>query len=97
MLNLLNISHFSSTARTAAMAKRAQQESGEERVTAKSRPLMNLTERMPSVVSSSTSLNPGRTSYGYQDPGKSVASDDRTGKPVQLSQPDYSQEDYGRS
>ena len=38
LLNLFNISHFSSTACTAAMAKRAQQESGEERVTAKSRP-----------------------------------------------------------
>ena len=56
------ISHFSSTACTAAMAKRAQQESGEERVTAKSRPMMNLTARMPSVVSSSTSSNPGRIS-----------------------------------
>ena len=80
LLNLFNISHFSSTACTAAMAKRAQQESGEERVTAKSRPMMNLTARMPSVVSSSTSSNPARTSYGYQDPGKSVASDDRSGK-----------------
>ena len=79
------------------MAKRAQQGSGEERVTAKSRPMMNLTARIPSVVSSSTSSNPERTSYGYQDPGKSVASDDRTGKPVQPSQPDYSQEDCGRS
>ena len=81
LLNLFNISHFSSTACTAAMAKRAQQESGEERVTAKSKPMMNLTARMPSVVSSSTSSNPGRTSYGYQDPGKSVAGDDRSGKP----------------
>ena len=78
------------------MAKRAQQGSGEERVTAKSRPLMNLTARMPSVVSSSTSSNPGMTSYGFQDPGKSVASDDGTGKPVEPSRPDYMQEDYGR-
>ena len=31
LLNLFHISHFSSTARTVAMAKRAQQESGEER------------------------------------------------------------------
>ena len=85
MLNLFNISHFSSTACTAAMAKRAQQESGEERVTAKSRPMMNLTARMPSVVSSSTSSNPLRTSYGYQDPGKSVAGDDRSGKPEKTS------------
>ena len=60
LLNLLNISHFSS-AICSAMAKRVQQESGEERVTAKSRPLINLTARMPSVVSSSTSSYPGRT------------------------------------
>ena len=59
LLNLFDINHFSSTACTAAMAKRAQQESGKERVTSKSRPMMNLTARMPSVVSSSTSSNPG--------------------------------------
>ena len=97
LLNLFNISHFSSTACSAAMAKRVQQESGEERVTAKSRPMMNLTARMPSIVSSSASSNPGRTSYGYQDPGKSVASDDRSGKPEKPSQPGYSKEDYGQS
>ena len=67
------------------MAKRAQRGSGEERVTAKSRRMMNLTARMPSVVPSSTSSNPGRTSYGYQDPGKSVANDDRSGKPEKTS------------
>ena len=97
LLNLLNISHFSSTAYTAAMAKRAQQESGEERVTAKSRSVMNLTARMPSVVSSSNSSNPGRTSYGYQDPRKSVASDDRSVKLEKPSPPGYSKEDYGQS
>ena len=97
LLNLFNISHFSSTACTAAMAKRAQQGSGEERVTAKSRPMRNLTARMPSVVSSSTSPNPVRTSYGYQDPGKSVAVDDRSGKPDRPSPPGYSKEDYGQS
>ena len=58
---------------------------------------MNLTARMPSVVSSSTSSNPGRTSYGYQDPGKSVASDDRSGKLERPSPPGYSKEDYGQS
>ena len=58
--------------------------------------MMNLTARTPSVVSS-TSSNPGRTSYGNQDPGKSVLSDDRTGKLVQPSQSDCTQEDYGRS
>ena len=97
LLNLFNISHFSSTACTAAMAKRAQQGSGEERVTAKSRLVMNLTARMPSVVSSSTSSSPGKTSYRYQDPVKSVASDDRSGKLEKPSRPDYSKEDYGRS
>ena len=97
LLSLFRIGHFSSTVCSAAMAKRAQQGSEEERVTAKSRPMMNLTARMPSVVSSSTSSNPGRTSYGYQDPGKSVAGDDRTGKPEKPSPPGYSKEDYGRS
>ena len=97
LLNLFNISHFSSAACTAAMAKRAQQVSGEERVTAESRPMMNLTARMPSVVSSSTSSNRVEDRYGYQDPGKSVASDDRSGKPEKTAQSDYTQEDYGRS
>ena len=79
------------------MAKRNQQESGEERVTAKSRPLMNLTARMPSVVSSSTSLSPGRTSHGYQDPWKSVVVDDRSGQPDRLSPAGSSKLDYDRS
>ena len=79
------------------MAKRAQQGSGEERVTAKSRPMMNLIARMPSVVSSSTLSNPVRTSYGYQDFGKSVASDDRSGKPESPSPPGCSKEDCGQS
>ena len=60
LLSLFNISHFSSTICSAAMAKRVQQGSGEKRVTAKSRPMMNLTARMPSVVSSSTSQTRGR-------------------------------------
>ena len=96
VLCLFNISHFSSTVCSAAMAKRSQQDSGEERVTAKSRPMMNLTARMPSVVSSSTSSNPGRTSYGYQDPGN-VAGDDRSEKPERPSPPGYSKMNYGQS
>ena len=97
LLSLFNISHFSSTVCSAAMAKRIQQESGEERVTAKSRPVMNLTARMPSVVSSSTSLNSWKTWYGYQDPGKSVVVDDRSVKPDRLSPAGYSKLDFGRS
>ena len=38
MLSLFNISHFSSTVCSETMAKRLQQDSGEDRVTAKSRP-----------------------------------------------------------
>ena len=97
LLSLFNISHFSSTVCSAAMAKRIQQESGEERVTAKSRPTMNLTARMPSVVSSSTSSSPGKTWYGYQDPGKSVVVDDRSGQPDRLSPTGYSKSDYDHS
>ena len=96
LLTLFNISHFSSTSCIEAMAKRAQQESGEGRVTAKSRPMMNLTARTPSFVSSSASSKPGRTSYGYQDPEKHVL-DDRTGQPVEMSRSDYAQKDYGLS
>ena len=78
------------------MAKRAQQESGEGRVRAKSRSMMNLTARMHSFVSSSASSDQGRTSYGYQDPERRVL-DDRTGQPVETSRSDYLQEDYGLS
>ena len=59
--------------------------------------MMNLTARTPSFVSSSASSNPVRTSYGYQNPERSVPSDDRTVKPVETSKSDYLQEDYGRS
>ena len=45
LLNLVYISHSSSTVCSAAMAKRIRQESGEERVAARSRPMMNLTAR----------------------------------------------------
>ena len=86
LLNLFNISHFSSTVCSAAMTKRIQQESGAERVTAKARPMMNLTARMSSIVSSSVSSNPMKTWYGYQDLGKSVVEDDRSGKPERLHQ-----------
>ena len=96
-LCLFSISHFSSTVCSAAMAKRIQQESGEERVTAKSRHMMNLTARMSSVVSSSTSSSPEKRWYGNQDPWKSVVVDDRSGQPDRLSPAGYSKLDYDRS
>ena len=63
------------------MAKRSQQDSGGERVTAKSRPMMNLIARTPSHVSSSTSVSPGKKSYGGQNPWSSIAKEDRSVRP----------------
>ena len=63
------------------MAKRSQQDSGEERVTAKSRPVMNLVARTPSFVSSSTSVSPVKRYYGKQDPWRSTGGEDRSGRP----------------
>ena len=69
LLCLFNISHFSSTVCSEAMAKRLQQDSGEERVTAKSRPMMSLIARVPSNISSSTSESPGREAMEIKIPG----------------------------
>ena len=81
LLCLFNISHFSSTVCSAAMAKRFQQDSGEERVTAKSKPMMNLIARTPSHVSS-TSVSPEKRSYGSQDPWNPIAKkEERSGRP----------------
>ena len=77
LLCLFNISHFSSTVCSDTMAQRSQQDSREDRVTAKSRPMMNLIARTPSFVSSSTSVSTGKKHYGSQDPWKSVAGEDR--------------------
>ena len=95
LLTLFNISHFSSTACLAAMAKRAQQNSEEGRVTAKSRPMMNLTARTPSIMSSSASTNPGGTSYGHHEPEQRVL-DDSAGKPAAKPGSSHAQE-YGSS
>ena len=80
LLCLCNISHFSSAVCSDTMAKRSPRDSGEERVTAKSRPMVNLIARTPSFVSSSTSLSPVKKHYGGQDPTKSVAGEDRSGR-----------------
>ena len=83
LLTLFNISHFSSTVCSDTMAKRSQHDSGEERVTAKSRPVMNLIARTPSDVSSSTSVSPVKRSYGNQNPWSAKAErEERTGQPV---------------
>ena len=81
LLCLFNVGHFSSTVCSDIMAKRSQQDSGEERVTAKSRPMMNLVARTPSLVLSSTSVSPVKRCYGSQDPWSSKAKEDRSGRP----------------
>ena len=81
-LCLFNISRFSSTVCSETMAKRSQQDSGEERVTAKSRPMMSLIARVPSHVSSSTSVSLGKRSYGNQNPWSTIAEKgERSGRP----------------
>ena len=83
LLCLFNISHFSSTDCSEVMSKRTQEESGEERVTAKSRPMMSLIARAPSTLSSSASESPGKRSYESQSPLSMQAEKyDRTEKPV---------------
>ena len=70
---LFIISHFSYTVCSEAMAKRSRQDSGEERVTAKSRPMMSLIASSPSNLPSSTSESLEKWSYGNQDPWSAKA------------------------
>ena len=70
LLCLFNISHFSSTNFSEVMSKRTQKDSGEKRVTAKSKPMMNLvsrcSERTPDVFASTASESPGKARYESQ-------------------------------
>ena len=62
LLCLFNIGHFSSINKCKAMSKRTQEDTGEERVTAKSKPMTNLVSRCnvrdPTVLASTASENP---------------------------------------
>ena len=64
LLCLFNISHFSSINNLEAMLKRTPEDAGENRVTAKSKPMMNLVSRYsvrdPNVLASIASEKPGR-------------------------------------
>ena len=60
LLCLFNICHFSSAVCSEVMSERTQKDSGEERVTAKSKSMMSLIARAPSTLSSSASESPGR-------------------------------------
>ena len=65
LLCLFNISHFSSTDCLEVMSKRTQEDTGEERVTAKSKPMMNLVSRCstrnPNVLASTASESQVKT------------------------------------
>ena len=67
LLCLFNLSHFSSTNCSEVMSKRTQKDAGEERVTAKSKPMMNLVSRYrvrdPKVLASTASESPVKTRY----------------------------------
>ena len=87
LLSLLNISHFSSTDYSEVMSKRTQKDSGEERVTAKSKPMMNLvsrcSERTLDVLPSTESESPGKNRHETQFPLSSRTEQHyRTERPV---------------
>ena len=71
LLCLFNISHFSSINNLEAMSKRTQEDAGEERVTAKSKPMMNLVSRYsvrdPNVLAWTASESPGKTKSESQN------------------------------
>ena len=88
LLCLFDISHFSSIDCSEVMSKRTQKDSGEERVTAKSKPMMNLvsrcSERTPDVLASIASESPGKTRHESQFPLSSrTEQHQRTGRPVE--------------
>ena len=69
-LCLFNMGHFNSTDCSEVMSRRTQEESGEERVTAKSKPMMNLvsrcSERTPVVLPSTASESPVKPRHESQ-------------------------------
>ena len=87
-LCLFNISHFSSINSLEAMSKRTQEDAGEERVTAKSKPMMNLVSRYrvrdPNVLASTASESPMNTKSDIQNvPLSSLnVQQTSTGRPV---------------
>ena len=98
LLCLCNISHFSSTNSLEAMSKRTQEDVGEEKVTAKSKPMMNLVsrhrERDANVLASTASESPVKTKSESQEVLLSSWNEQqpRTGRLVMgASSPNYSE------
>ena len=87
LLCLFNISQNSSTDCSEVMSKRTQKDSGEERVTAKSKPMMNLvsrcSEETPVALSSIASESPVKTRHESQSPlSPQIEQHHRTWRPV---------------
>ena len=98
LLCLFNISHFSSTNCLKVMSKRMQEDAGEERVIAKSKPTMNLVSRCsvrdPNVLASTASESPVKTNTESQKVPLSSWNEQqtRTGRLVMgVSSSDYSE------
>ena len=88
LLCLINISHFSSTDCSEVMSKRTQKRFSEERVIAKSKPMMNFvsrcSERTPDVLASTASESPEKTRHESQLLLSSrTEQHHRTGRPVE--------------
>ena len=82
-----HLCHFSSIDCSEVMSKRTQKDAGEERVTAKSKPMMNLVSRCsvrdPNVLASTASESPVKTRYESQILLSSrIEKYDRTGRLV---------------
>ena len=98
LLCLFNISHSSSINSVKVMSKRTPENAGEERVTAKSRPMMNLVSRCrardPLVLASTASENPVNTKSESQKVPLSSLNMQQTGtgKPVTLASSSNSSE-----
>ena len=88
LLCLFNISHFFSINIIEAMSKRTREDAGEERVTAKSKPMMHSVSRHrvrdPNVLASTASESPGQTKSESQNvPLSSLnVQQTSTGRPV---------------
>ena len=87
ILCLFNIGHFSSTDCSEVMSKITQKDVGGERVTAKSKPMMNLvsrcSERTPDVLHSTASESPEKTKHESQTPlSAQTEKHHRTERPV---------------
>ena len=98
LLCLFNISHFSSINSLGAMSKRTQEDASEERVTAISKPMMNLVSRHrvrdPNVLASTASESPEKTKSESQNVLLSSLMCSKTGteSPVMLASSSNSSE-----